>query len=66
MDAVLPPGRHPVHLVDGLKGLLAKILVVNLDKPLVHAAKNHGRLTAPTVRVAVGVTLLMHQRGLFP
>ena len=64
LDAVLAPVGHPLHTVDGVQRLLAEIVVVDVDEPLVHAAENHRRFAAPTVRVAVRVILLMHQRGL--
>ena len=64
MNAVLSPVGHPLHAIDGGQRLLAEIVVIDVDEPLIHAAENHRRLAAPTVRVAVRIFFLMHQRGL--
>ena len=60
-DSVLAPAGHPVHFVDGGERLLTEILVIDLDEPLIHRPENHRRLTAPTVRVAVRILLVIHQ-----
>ena len=60
-DAVLAPTGHPVHFVDGGERLLAEILVIDLDEPLIHRPENHRGLAAPTVWVAVRILLVMHE-----
>src|SRR5262249_24674113 len=44
-------------------GIFSRHLVVNLDEPVVHRAKNNGCLAAPAVRIAVVIVLLV-QKGL--
>ena len=53
LDSVSAPAGHPIDAVDRSERLIAKPIVVDVDEPLIHRAKNHRRLAAPTVRVAV-------------
>src|SRR5206468_3272765 len=49
----------------GYVGACGVTSMINLDKPLIHRAENDRRLAAPTMRIAVGVILPMHQRLAF-
>src|SRR5439155_14383024 len=60
-DAVLAPVGNPVDVIDGVECLLAEILMINLDEPLIHRAEDDRRLAAPTVWIAVSVIFPMYQ-----
>src|SRR5437899_11500107 len=54
VDAVAAPSWNPAHAgVDHLERLLAKIVLLHRNKPLIGGAKNHRILAPPAVRVGV-------------
>src|SRR5205814_8653799 len=60
-NAVLAPVGNPIDVIDGVECLLAEILMVNLDEPLVHRAEDDRCFAAPTMWIAVRVIFPMHQ-----
>ena len=61
LNAVLAPTRHPFNRLNGSQRLLTEILVVDLDKPLVHRAEDDRSLAAPAVRIAVRIVFQMNE-----
>src|ERR1044071_8934105 len=54
VDTVLAPGRNPFDTIDLRQGLLAKMIDVHRDEPLLSRTEDHGVLTAPAVGIRVG------------
>ena len=52
-DALFAPCGNPTHFADGLQGLLAKIVALHADEPLLGGAENGGVVAAPAMRVGV-------------
>ena len=52
IDAVMAPGRDPLHIVNFLQGLLTE--AVNRAEPLFGGAEDDGVFAAPTMRISVG------------
>ena len=61
VDALLAPGRDPLHALDLAQRVLAQPLLVHADEPLRRGAEDHRRLVAPAMRVAVAQRLLVQQ-----
>src|SRR5262249_31835399 len=61
-DSTLAPIGNPGDVVDLVEGSLAKIRVVDLDEPLIHGSEDHGRFTAPAMRITVMIAFLVQQR----
>ena len=61
LDPVASPAGEPVDALDGGECLVAKTIVIDVDKPLVHRTENHRCFATPTVRVAMLVPLLEGQ-----
>src|SRR5208282_2537862 len=61
LDAVHTPIRDPFNLINFAKCPLAKLVMVDLDEPLVHRPENDRGLAPPAVRIAVMIVLLMQQ-----
>ena len=52
-DALLAPGRRPLHFLDVAQRVRAQALLVHADEPLRRGAEDHRRLVAPAMRIAV-------------
>src|SRR5690349_5765340 len=61
-DALAPPRRDPLHLVDGFERAEAQLVFFHRDEPLLGGAEDHRALAAPAVRVAVRELVFLEQR----
>ena len=53
MNALFAPLRLPFHFGDFRERVLAQIVVIEADEPLLGGAENHRIVAAPAVRIAV-------------
>src|SRR4029077_18301781 len=71
VHAVFAPGGNPLHVADLVESFLAETGAtavgggVNLDKPLLGGAENHGIVAPPAMRIAVLVLVVAEQRAAF-
>src|SRR4029078_4000519 len=54
VDSVLPPGRNPSYTIDFRQGLLAQIVDLHRDEPLLGRPEDYGSLAAPAVGIGMG------------
>ncbi len=62
-DALLPPLRHPLHVLDGFQRVLAEMIHLHADEPLLGGAEDYRVVAAPAVRVGVRQFLRAEQRA---
>ena len=62
VDALLAPGRNPLHLPDGLQRPLPEAVLLHGDEPLLGRPEQHRLLAAPAVRIGVLELLGVEQR----
>ena len=62
-DALLAPGGHPLHLLDGFERALAEIVAVHADEPLLGGAEDDRVVAAPAVRIGVRELFEAQQRA---
>ena len=61
--ALLAPRGRPFHFLNFLERVLAQIVVLQIDEPLLRGAENHGIVAAPAVRIAVRQFAFADQRA---
>src|SRR5690349_22413871 len=60
-NALLAPGRKPLHLLDVAQCVRTQSLLVHADEPLRRGAEDHRRLVAPAMWIAVSDGLVLQQ-----